>query len=89
MVKDINLTEVRVIAKRDQGFPGILDQAVVDIEIGNDQMARLNGYVHQLQAVDRRQDSDFVSVTIRFVDDDPKKMEDLSRFIATFRAGNR
>jgi hypothetical protein len=89
VVKDINLTEVRVIAKRDQVFPGILDQAVVDIEIGNDQMARLNGYVHQLQAVDRRQDSDFVSVTIRFVDDDPKKMEDLSRFIATFRAGNR
>ncbi|MGM0952882.1 MAG: response regulator [Pseudomonadota bacterium] len=89
VVKDINLTEVRVIARRDQVFPGILDQAVVDIEIGNDQMARLNGYVHQLQAVDRRQDSDFVSVTIRFVDDDPKKMEDLSRFIATFRAGNR
>ena len=89
VVKDINLTEVRVIAKRDQVFPGILDQAVVDVETGNDQMARLNGYVHQLQAVDRRQDSDFVSVTIRFVDDDPKKMEDLSRFIATFRAGNR
>ena len=89
VVKDINLTEVRVIAKRDQVFPGILDQAVVDIEIGDDKMARLNGYVHQLQAVDRRQDSDFVSVTIRFVDDDPQKMEDLSRFIATFRASNR
>ncbi|GHD42695.1 Response regulator receiver domain-containing protein [Marinobacter persicus] len=89
VVKDINLTEVRVIAKRDQVFPGILDQAVVDMEIGNDKTARLNGYVHQLQAVDRRQDSDFVSVTVRFVDDDPQKMEDLSRFIATFRAGNR
>jgi len=89
VVKDINLTEVRVIARRDQVFPGILDQAVVDMEIGSDKTARLNGYVHQLQAVDRRQDSDFVSVTIRFVDDDPQKMEDLSRFVATFRAGNR
>ncbi len=89
VVKDITLTEVRVIAKRDQVFPGILDQAVVDIEIGNDKMARLNGYVHQLQAVDRRQDSDFVSVSIRFVDDDPQKMEDLSHFIATFRANSR
>ena len=87
VVKDINLTEVRVIAKRDQVFPGILDQAVVDMEIGNDKTARLNGYVHQLQAVDRRQDSDFVSVTVRFVDDDPQKMEDLSRFIARFRSG--
>jgi CheY-like chemotaxis protein len=89
VVKDINLTEVRVIAKRDQSFPGILDQAVVDIETGEGQMARLNGYVHQLQAVDKRRDTDFVSVTIRFVDEDPKKMEDLSRFVARFRAGKR
>ncbi|MCG2581389.1 MAG: response regulator [Marinobacter sp.] len=89
VVKDINLTEVRVIARRDQQFPGILDQAVVDIEIAEDQMARLNGYVQQLQAVDKRRDTDFVSVTIRFVDEDPKKMEELSRFIARFRAGAR
>ncbi|WP_372981647.1 response regulator [Marinobacter sediminum] len=89
VIKDINLTEVRVLAKRDQAFPGILDQAVVDIEIAEGQMARLNGYVHQLQAVDKRQDTDFVSVTIRFVDEDPKKLEDLSRFVASFRAGSR
>jgi hypothetical protein len=89
VVKDINLTEVRVIARRDQVFPGILEQAVVDIETGDDQMARLNGYVHQLQAVDKRQDTDFVSVTIRFVDEDPQKLEDLSRFVARFRAGMR
>lgn len=88
-VKDINLTEVRVIAKRGQAFPGILDQAVVDIDTGEGQMARLNGYVHQLQAVDKRQDTDFVSVTIRFVDEDPKKLEELSRFVARFRAGKR
>lgn len=89
VIKDINLTEVRVLAKRDQAFPGILDQAVIDIEIGDGQMARLNGYVHQLQAVDKRQDTDFVSVTIRFVDEDPQKLEDLSRFVARFRASNR
>ncbi|KKN31809.1 hypothetical protein LCGC14_0820360, partial [marine sediment metagenome] len=89
VVKDINLTEVRVIAKRDQAFPGILEQAVVDIDTGEGQMARLNGYVHQLQAVDKRQDTDFVSVTIRFVDEDPQKLEDLSRFVARFRAGKR
>lgn len=87
VVKDITLTEVRVIAKRDQQFPGILDQAVVDIEVAEGQVARLNGYVHQLQAVDKRQDTDFVSVAIRFVDEDPKKLEDLSRFIARFRSG--
>lgn len=87
IIKDINLTEVRVIAKRDQQFPGILDQAVVDIEMAEGQVARLNGYVHQLQAVDKRQDTDFVGVNIRFVDEDPKKLEALSRFIARFRSG--
>lgn len=85
VIKDITLTEVRVIAKRDQHFPGILDQAVVDLEVADGKMARLNGYVHQLQAVDKRQDTDFVSVTVRFVDDDPRKLEDLSHFIAGFR----
>jgi CheY-like chemotaxis protein len=86
VVKDINLNEVRVIARRGQQFPSILDQAVVDIEISDTEVARLNGYVHQLQAVDKRQDTDFVGATIRFVDEDPKKMEDLSSFIARFRA---
>lgn len=85
VIKDITLTEVRVVAKRDQSFPGILDQAVVDMEMDEGRVARLNGYVHQLQAVDKRQDTDFVSVTVRFVDDDPKKLEDLSHFIASFR----
>ncbi|MFL1407444.1 response regulator [Marinobacter sp. M1N3S26] len=85
VIKDITLSEVRVIARRDQAFPGILDQAVVDLEVADGQMARLNGYVHQLQAVDKRRDTDFVSVTVRFVDDDPKKLEDLSHFIAGFR----
>lgn len=86
IVKDISLGEVRVIAKRDQEFPGILDQAVVDIEVADDRMARLNGYVHQLQAVDKRQDTDFISLVVRFVDEDPAKMADLSHFIARFRS---
>ncbi|SFR81557.1 CheY chemotaxis protein or a CheY-like REC (receiver) domain [Marinobacter daqiaonensis] len=85
VIKDVTLSEVRVIAKRDQDFPGILDQAVVDIEVAEGRVARLNGYVYQLQAVDKRQDTDFVSVGVRFVDEDPKKLEDLSHFIADFR----
>lgn len=86
IVKDISLSEVRVIAKRDQVFPGILDQAVVDMEVADGRMARLNGYVHQLQAVDKRQDTDFISLVVRFVDEDPAKMADLSHFIARFRS---
>jgi hypothetical protein len=82
VIKAVTLSEVRVVAKRDQVFPGILEQAVVDMDLGEGRAARLNGYVHQLQAVEKRMDTDFVSITIRFVDEDPQKLEDLSRFIA-------
>lgn len=86
VIRDVSLVEVRLVARRDQAFPGILEPAVVDMDMGEGQVARLNGYVHQLQAVDKRQDTDFVSVIIRFVDDDPQKLESLSRFVARFRA---
>ena len=86
-VRDITLTEARLLARSDQTFPPVMAPAVVDIETGEGKMARLNGYVHQLQAVDKRPDSEFVTVTVRFVDDDAAKLEDLSRFIARFRTG--
>lgn len=85
IIKAVSLTEVKVIAKREASFPGILEAAVVDIEFEEDNVARLNGYVHQLQAVEKRQDTDFVSIIIRWVDEDPEKMEHLSKFMDRFR----
>ena len=86
VLKAVTLSEARLIARRGEALPGILEPAVVDIAVTDSDVARLNGYVHQLQAVERSQETEFVSVTIRFVDDDPKKLEDLSRFIARFQA---
>ncbi|WP_250656679.1 response regulator [Alkalimarinus coralli] len=83
VIKAISLTEVKVIAKREEQFPGILESAVVDLELEGE-VARLNGYVHQLQAVDKRMDTDFVSIIVRFVDEDPQKMEHLSKYMAKF-----
>lgn len=85
VIKAVSLVEVKVIAKRELSFPGILEAAVVDIEFEPGSVARLNGYVHQLQAVDKRQDTDFVSIIIRFVDEDPIKIEHLSKFMDRFR----
>ncbi len=83
VIKGITLTEVRVIARRDAKLPAILDQAVVDIALDEGATtARLNGYVHQLQAVENRIDTDFISIVVRFVDEDPEKLEQLSKFIA-------
>lgn len=84
VVRAITLNEIRVTARRTETFPAILEQAVVDIDLGNDKVARLNGYVHMMQAMEQRQDTDFVQLSVRFVDDDPQKMEDLSHFIARF-----
>ncbi len=84
IIKAITLNEVKVVAKRDQRFPMILDPAVVDIEVDEGgKIERINGYVHMLQAVDKRMDTDFVSVVVRFVDEDPEKMATLSKFIAS------
>ncbi len=85
IIKAITLSDVKVVARRGQRFPMILDPAVVDIDIEEGQvLERINGYVHALQAVDKRADTDFVSLVIRFVDEDPDKMASLSRFIAKF-----
>jgi len=81
IIKEISEAEIRVVAKREQTFPGILDPAVVDIEFEAGQFARLNGYIHLLQAVDKRMDTDFVAIHIRFVDEDPEKKAQLLRFI--------
>jgi len=83
VIKAISLTEIKVVSAREQNFPGILDSAVVDLELEGE-VARLNGYVHQLQAVDKRMDTDFISIIIRFVDEDPQKMEHLSKYMAKF-----
>ena len=84
VVHAITLNEIRGSAPRTEIFPSILEQAVVDIDLGNGKMARLNGYVYLLQASEKRQDTDSVQLTVRFVDDDPQKLEDLSHFIARF-----
>lgn len=84
VVRAITLNEIRVSAQRSETFPAILEQAVVDIDLGNEKMARLNGYVYMMQALEKRQDADFVQLTVRFVDEDPQKLEDLSHFIARF-----
>ncbi|WP_077529680.1 response regulator [Vreelandella utahensis] len=84
VLRAVTLNEVRVSARRDDPMPQILEQAVVDVDLGG-RMARLNGYVYQLQAQEKHPDTKFVQVVVRFVDDDPQKLEDLSHFIARFQ----
>ncbi len=86
VIKDINLQEMSGIYKREGNVPQLLEQAVLDI-VDQDagQVARINCYVKMLQAVENTADASTIKIVIRYVDDDPVKMDTLSRFIAKVR----
>lgn len=82
VIKDISLQTLTGIIKREEQLPGILEPVVISIfELEGDSVARLNGYVHSIQAAENRIDSQLLKLVIRFVDDDPAKLDLLSRFI--------
>lgn len=87
-IKDLSLRDVLVVIKNEENgtFPDILEQAVVDIEqTSGDSVARINGFVSRLEAFDNRIDTPFVSVKVTFVDDDPEKLEHISKYIASIQ----
>lgn len=82
VIKDISLQMMSGVMKREAQLPAILEPVVISIvENEGKDVARLNGYVHGLQAGENRIDSPILKVSIRFVDDDPAKLEMLSRYI--------
>lgn len=82
VIKDISLQLLSGVVRREDRIPGILEPVVVSIVEGDgSDVARLNGYVHALQAGENRIDAGVLKVVIRFVDDDPAKLDLLSRYI--------
>lgn len=85
-VRDISLQALVGVIKRSEIVPTIFDQAVVDIETpGEQDLARINAYVHTIQANGNNIGADSLKITVRFVDNDPTKFETLSKFIAKNR----
>ena len=82
VIKDISLQLMSGIIKREDHLPTILEPVVISIfEVEGGDVARLNGYVHSIQAAENRIDASVLKIVIRFVDDDPAKLDLLSRFI--------
>jgi CheY-like chemotaxis protein len=82
VIKDISLQTMSGIIKREAQLPAIFEPVVISIVAGEgESVARLNGYVHGVQAAENRIDASVLKVTIRFVDDDPVKLDHLSRYI--------
>lgn len=83
LIRELSQELVLAVVRRADSIPGILELAVLDIQLG-DEVARLNGYVHTLQAREDSQESEFINITIHFVDqDDAQKMDLLRRYMAS------
>lgn len=84
VINDISLQLMSGAIKRGDALPAILETVVISIVQNDGQdVARLNGYVHSIQAGENRIDAGVLKLLIRFVDDDPAKLDHLSRYIAT------
>lgn len=82
VIKDISLQMLSGMIKREHQVPAILEPVVISVvENDGDAVARLNGYVHGIQAAENRIDASVLKLIIRFVDDDPAKLDLLSRYI--------
>jgi CheY-like chemotaxis protein len=89
VIKALSLKEAQLLVKRAEPLPQVLASAVLDLEQGagegegeGGEVARLNGYLHAIAAFEAKPDSEWLQLTLRFVDCDPQKLDYLSRLIA-------
>lgn len=81
-IREMSLQMMSCSIERAERLPRLFDQAVVDMELDDGTLARVNAYLHSLQAVENRPDAKGIKLILRFVDNDPAKFEALSKFIA-------
>ncbi len=84
LVKEISTDSVTAVIRGDSDIPGIMELVVFDLITNNGKdISRINGYTYQLQAREASAESEFINITIRFVDgNDPDKQAHLERYIS-------
>ncbi|WP_028238813.1 response regulator [Stutzerimonas azotifigens] len=82
VIKALSLKEALLVIKRGDVLPQVLESAVLDLEQGAGETARLNGYLHAIAALEPTPATEWLQLTFRFVDRDPQKLDYLSRLIA-------
>lgn len=81
VIRGLSLKDAQLVVKRGELLPQVLESAVLDLEEGSE-VARLNGYLHAVSALEPKPDSEWLLLHLRFVDQDPQKLDYLSRLIA-------
>ncbi|MDV9033098.1 response regulator [Pseudomonas sp. RAC1] len=83
VIKALSLKEALLVVRRSAVLPQVLEGAVLDLEQGESaEVARLNGYLHAVAALEPKPESDWLQLTFKFVDQDAQKLDYLSRLIA-------
>lgn len=83
-VREISLQGMSCVLERPALVPRVFDQIVVDLEDEKGAtLARLNAYIHAVASMEPNPDARSLRVSARFVDDDPRKLDILSRIIAS------
>lgn len=83
VIKALSLKEALLVVRRGEALPQVLEGAVLNLEQGESaEVARLNGYLHAVVALEPKPDSDWLQLTFKFVDQDAQKLDYLSRLIA-------
>lgn len=84
VIKTLSLRDALVIVRRAELLPQVFASGVLDLEQDTDKsVARINVYVHAVAALEAKMDSEWLRVTLKFVDQDPEKLNYLSRLIAS------
>lgn len=85
-IKALSLKQLVLVCKVEEGLPALFEAVVVDLEqkagTGQD-VARINAVVRGLKANDSGSNCEQVTVTVDIVDQDPSKLNYLSRMIAS------
>jgi len=84
LIQKISLDSVTAVIRGDNNIPAIMELVVFDLVTNNgEDISRINGYTYQLQARETSAESEFVNITIHFIDgDDPDKIAHLKRYMS-------
>jgi len=84
MIKSITDETMSVISRRPANYRSVLQKNIVDIlptEAGKTSVSSLDSYVHNISAVEKRIDADFLNFDIHFIDEDSSRIQELSKFL--------
>ena len=83
LVQRLDLNGATLVVPQDEGCPTVMEPVVFALYLDSPaiQVKDLNAVVNAIEAIESRNESRFVRVTLRFVDEDPKKQDALARLI--------